>query len=477
MSASEDERSNKYKLQNTFEAMFPTFKKERVADITDQLVSIFRNRTQGMVLSNLDESYYFDMATQNVPINLLRIEPIEYGENSRTKQRYLLIDFTDPTLWSLITKRYHRIVIGKPAIRSVERDVYYPIFKELPLSQEIQLQRLEIYNSVFTQDMLNAIASMKLKSLILQGLTHTSDPTGCYLMVNPFLETIGHSILGEKPLRLNFAGIKVIDTVCLGGSIAYRHAGSVSNAAVELTLTDLYVIEWAVNVHVRNLVLLVSGTDLASGAIDMVLSKFVHVDRVFLCLDSCGGYFPLFRNVVVVKDDFHAFNTVAPDPNTRVSLSTVLNMFENYKVRHMGFDAGFIKEFMINVDINTLLPHFCTIECENVILNGEKKYPLVFSDNGDVSVWTWAPIKRETVKGTHPIQKMPSLSKINNYSFSVSPDPVFYKNFYLVLNRKDSDVTMPKAVVQISLDTQAKNLIAPPVSLTSKVKSFLGFGG
>ena len=463
---------DKYKLGNLFADVFPLFKKERIMDVTAHLAALFNNRCQGVALTSPDDSFHYDLITKDVPLDLLRIEPRQYTDTERGRQRYAVIDFTNPVLWDLIVSRYRRIVIGRVSSSKYgERDVYYPIFKEMAFSQIITLARLELYGMAFTQEMLKHVASFPLKELVLEGITYEAD---CTLMANPSLNALCVSVIGKTPLRLCFPpAVKILETLGLGGAKQYRHHGSITGMPVDMSLSDLYVIEGSPSVIIKNLLFLVNGLDIVINSIDAFLGKFITVDRVFICLDSCGAYYPLYPNLTITCDDFHPPSSISHDSNTHGGLLSVLTTMDNHKVRHLGFDAGFIKEFLINVNIGTLLPFFCTMEFENVVVNGVKKYPLVFSDSSDVSVWTWDNITKDASKKTYPTKHLPSLSKVNNFSFTISADTVFRKNFYMVVNRKDSDVIMPAEVSQITTEAQSSNLIRPPQGMLGSIKKRL----
>ena len=472
MDETDNDNNDKYKLANLFASIFPLFKKERIVDVTAHLASIFSNRCQGVTLASPDDCFHYDLITKDVPIDLLRIEPRQYTDLERGRQRYAVIDFTNPVLWNLIVSRYRRIVIGRASSSKYgERDVYYPIFREMAFSQTITLARLELYGMAFTQEMLKHVASFPFKELVLEGITHEDEVR---LVVNPSLNALCPSIIGKTPLRLCFPpAVKILETLGLGGAKQYRNHGAITGMPVDMSLGDLYVVEGSPSVIIKNLLFLVNGLDIVTNSIDAFLGKFVTVDRVFVCLDSCGVYYPLYPNLTITCDDFHPQSTISHDSNTHGGLSSILTTMDNHKVRHLGFDAGFTKEFLVGVDINTLLPFFCTMEFENITVNGVKKYPLVFSDSSDVSVWTWDSVTRDASKKTYPTKHLPSLSKVNNFSFTISADTVFRKNFYMVVNRKDSDVTMPSEVSQITLEAQSSNLIRPPQGVLSSIKKRL----
>lgn len=463
------ESDDKYKMANLFEAVFPQFKRARSADITGQLVSLFGNRFQGVKLVSPDDSFHFDVVTKDMPVDLLRIEPRFYGDTERGCQRYAVIDFTHPVLWALIVARYRRLVIGKPATAKYgERDVYYPILREVAFSQSITLSRLELYGTVFTQEMLNHIASMPLKELVLEGVTYGAD---CRLVVNASLDALCLSVLGATPLRVAFpSAAKMLETLGFGGAKQYRHHGAAAGSEVDMALGDLYIVEGTPTIVIKNLLFLVSMLDVMVNSLDAFLSRFVSVDRVFVCTGWCGAYYPIYPNLTVVRDDFHPQASVPEDTNAHGVLMRTLRILDNHHIRHLGFDAEFVKTFLVGVDISVLMPYFCTIECEHVTVQGVKKYPLVFSDNSNVSVWTWGDIARDAARGTYATRRLPSLSKVNNFSFSVSPDVVFRKNFYIVVNRADSDVTLPNDVAQIELAVQSRNLIRPPEGILASIK-------
>lgn len=454
-------------MNNILSSLMTEYDSTQLINITPKLKNILEHRwTTGLTLSQPLMNCTFTCTVGKYK-NTLQIEPAEHNIAAKTRPRYFLIDFTDETLWQVFCNSFVRIVIGMPSVSRVPRDIYIPLFRQMYATDDTRLQRLEIFDSVFTQHMLTCISGIKLKELLLTGFTHDQ----CNLMLNFVLEKFAVSIVGKLPLILDFSVLKSVHSVFLGGAISYTKMAQ----SVTMSIPDLYTIIKTDNTSVMNLILMVDGIDLVVNTIDIMLAKFPVVNRVGLCLDNFGDHIPICRRQVHVRNDFSPMMTISPsDDGNTVRLNNIFDTLDSHKIRHMVFDYGFVTKYMVNLNIKTIADKFSSMELEYICIDDKEVgrrllYPTVFGDtHDDISVWTWDYRDITIDKGNiYPQTEYPSRTAITDFSFVIPPEPIFRGNFYYVVNRKNSKMTLPRVAKPVSKADQKAALIKPTKSFFS----------
>lgn len=459
-------------LDNILGSIYPYYDSKSLIDLTKKISTYLQDRwPNGLIMSAPDARCCFTNASAGS--GLLRIEPSEFTEPN-TYPRWFTIDFTGEVLWVALTQKFVRVVIGtpRPAVNAHRRDVYLPILKYLDVADIIKIQRLELYDCAFGEEIMKQLSGLKLRDLVLSGFTYGQ----CTLIVHPLIEKLAVSVIGENPLTINFSMIKLINTVCLGGGISYHKA--ISQTIVPMVLPDLYSIIGTVSgtnaVQVQNLVLLMNDLDFAANSMESIFIKFPTIHKLSLCLNYCGEYLPLTCRTVRMPDAFTPTRSLALDKGEPpvVGIQHIIGVLDVMGIQHMAFDARFVTQFMINIPLATIADKFVSMECEYVPIGGRKCFPIVFGDEHDaISVWVWEYKAIEfDQRGKYEVRELPAKAQ-KLHSCTVNPDTLFRNGGYTVVNRRISQVSLPAVAKPVAKGVQEEGLVKPTGGFFKKLFS------
>ncbi len=431
--------------------MYPFFEESRhVLRLTTRFEALFRDfGFRGLTIrgphTSVADNTFCHSELDTTPPNRLIWVPVHSGSNT---VYFYEIDFCNPVLQERVLMAYEGVIIGDSAAGVMPfTDVIVPIFPHLPADRIFALATLQLYGCVFTQDMLDAIATFPVGTLVLTGYAcvpalnrssfgglaangslsscseaQSNDTTPNTLLVNGRVRILMVSLLSRHPLHINLAQINEMDYLCLGGAISTRVHGAelpadapgapaATNvgpvrAAHQLlqtnTLSELYVIVEGRRTDVRTLALLFGAADMVSRNVHGVLGSLGRIYKIVLGYQSCGVQCPIRAMQHTLRAEAACLVTKQtasmPEGSGRrdgplpPSTPHILDVFEccaEKGVRHFAFDST-VSAHLEGARFETFAPYIDTLECQFIVgAKGAQHLPLVFAAVSTFEVFRW----------------------------------------------------------------------------------------